>query len=134
MLDSTFAFVVLTPALALILPFCAWLAQSLPTVRFTAIGPLLYAVSAGILFAVLTTPGPLAHNMFIGRGTWIANHVTSLIGNPAATPHPAVHYPPLALMSQQLGAGLPLYVLLMVATLPMLRVLAHPAIRPEPAD
>jgi hypothetical protein len=58
-LDSTFGFVALTPVLALILPAAAWTARWLAGSR--PILPWLYAALAGLLFALVTTPGPIAH-------------------------------------------------------------------------
>jgi hypothetical protein len=111
MLDSTVGFVALTPALVVILPLASWVAQSMATdqrrVRW------LFVAISGSVFAVLTIPGPLAHNFLVGRGTWVANRVTDLIGNPSAKLTPSAHYPGPELMAQQFRAGLPLYVLLM---------------------
>jgi hypothetical protein len=119
LLDSTFAFLGLTPALAVILPAAAWAARSLAGSQ--RILPWLHAAIAGLLFAVVTTPGPLAHNLIVGRGTWIANHVTELVGDPSAPLRPATEYPPIVSMSQQLGAAVPLYIILTGLTVLVLR-------------
>jgi hypothetical protein len=111
LLDSTFGFIGLTPALVVILPLASWVAQSLSTdqrrVRWLFVG------ISGSTFALLTLPGPIAHNLLVGRGTWIAKQVTALVGDPSAPLSQAVKYPNAELMAQQFRAGLPLYVLLM---------------------
>jgi hypothetical protein len=117
LLDSSFGFLALTPALGLILPFATWVAQ----VAAPRPVPWLYAMVTGGLFAVVTIPGPLAHDTVVGRGTWIADHVTRLIGDPGTALGPVTHYPVLAELAQQLGVGLPWYAGLTMLTLPLLR-------------
>jgi hypothetical protein len=119
LLDSTVGFVALTPALVLILPLASWVAQSLSAdqrrVRW------LFVAISGSAFALLTVPGPIAHNLLVGRGTWVAGKVTALIGNPSAQLTPSVKYPNTELMAQQFRAGLPLYVLLMALAVVVIR-------------
>jgi hypothetical protein len=119
LLDSTFGLIGLTPALAVILPAAAWTARSLAGSQ--RIVPWLYAAIAGLLFAAVTTPGPLAHNLIVGRGTWVANEVTAMIGDPSAPVRPAKNYPAVVEMGQQLGAAVPLYIVLMALTVLVLR-------------
>jgi hypothetical protein len=128
LLDSSFAFVALTPALALIMPFAVWVARAVAPASKHWI-PWLYAAVAGTAFAVVTTPGPIAHDMIIGRGTWVAEQVTQAIGDPSSPLPPAADYPPLAAMAQQLGAGVPLYIALMALTVVVLRTLLAPRLR-----
>jgi hypothetical protein len=124
LLDSTFAFVGLTPALALILPVSAWAAQTLAGSQRMV--PWLHAAVAAMLFAVVTTPGPIAHDLIVGRGTWVANRVTAMVGDPSAPLTPAKDYPPLVELAQQLGAAIPLYLVLMTLTVLMIRrAVAH---------
>jgi hypothetical protein len=125
MLDSTFGFLALTPALFLIMPLAAWAASAAATVvpRLTS---WCYTVVAGVAFAFVTIPGPIAHNLLVGRGTWVANRVTDVIGNPAATLPPAHHYPVLADLTQQLGFGVPVYVALVAFSLPLVRLAVRP--------
>jgi hypothetical protein len=111
MLDSTFGFLALTPALVVLLPLGTWAARALATNQRSV--PWVYAIVAGSLFAVITTPGPIAHDMLVGRGTWLANQVTQLIGNPSATLTPSHEYGLAPDLAQQLAFGLPLYILLM---------------------
>lgn len=123
LLDSTFGFVVLTPVLLVLLPMATWAAQALGRGADRLV-PWLYAVIAGTAFAVVATPGPIAHDLVVGRGTWLATEVTRLIGNPGAVLPPKHEYPVLAALTQQFGAGVPLYVALMGLAVLVVRVIA----------
>jgi hypothetical protein len=127
LLDSSFAFVALTPVLALIMPFAAWVARLVPA--SARLVPWVYAAVGGAAFALVTTPGPIAHDLVVGRGTWVADRATDLVGNSSTALPPVADYPPLAAMAQQLGAGVPLYITLMALIVVLLRLL----LRPTPA-
>lgn len=120
MLDSTFGFIALTPALAVIIPFAAWIAAEVGGVRPRLL-PWLYAVVAGAIFAVITIPGPFAHDLIVGRGTWLANEATALVGDPSQPLTPKTDYPMLAALTQQLGAAVPIYLLLSLASVLLIR-------------
>jgi hypothetical protein len=132
MLDSTVGFVALTPALVVILPLSSWVAQSLAADQRRA--RWLFVAFSGTAFALLTVPGPIAHNLLVGRGTWVANKVTQLAGNPSAGLTPSVKYPKPELMAQQFRAGLPLYLLLMALAVVAIRGLMAVAQRFGAAD
>jgi hypothetical protein len=121
MLDSTFGFVALTPALAVILPIAAGAAQTLAASRRTL--PWLHTAIAGGLFALITTPGPIAHDLLVGRGTWVANQMTAMIGNRSQPLTPVRSYPTVVELAQQLGAGLPIYLSLMGLSMVLIRML-----------
>jgi hypothetical protein len=124
LLDSTFGFIALTPVLFLLIPFAAWAADRLADGR-DAQRPFFYIIIAGGMFAFITIPGPLGHDLLVARGTWIANTATALIGNAAApAPPPKSTYPLVAVLTQQLGFGIPTYLLSVTIALVMLRVLA----------
>jgi len=131
LLDSTVAFVALTPALAVILPLAAW--GALTVARSRRWLPWLFAVAGGGAFALITTPGPIAHDLIVGRGTWLADRVTALVGDPAAPLAPAAHYPAGLDLLQQIGAGLPLYIILMRLTVMMMQALVGWVRGPAPA-
>ncbi|MEN3360104.1 MAG: hypothetical protein V7637_4086 [Mycobacteriales bacterium] len=126
-LDSTVGFVALTPAVIVILPLASWVAQSLASddrrMRW------LYAGISGVAFGLITIPGPLMHNFLVGRGTWVANQVTHLIGNSDAVPKSSIHYSGPELMAQQFRGGLPVYVLLSVLSLWLVRGIVAAAYR-----
>lgn len=124
LLDSTVGFVALTPALFLLLPLATWLApRTIGRLSRSAI-PAGFALIVGGAFALLTTPGPIAHDLMVGRGTWLADRVTEWIGDPNAPAAPHHHYPWLANVTQQLGFGLPLYVGLAFLSVMLVRMTA----------
>ena len=123
LLDSTVGFLALSPALLLIIPAAILAADTYFPAR-RRLHALVYAGVAGGLFALLTVPGPVAHDRFVGRGTWLAGRVTELIGDPSAPLGPHHDYPVLADLTQQFGFGIPLYVALTVLSVPLIRKLA----------
>jgi hypothetical protein len=125
LLDSTAGFVGLTPALAVIMPFAASLSA-----RLTAVQAALsarYVLLIGTLFAFVTAPGPIMHNALVGRGTWVANHVTALLGNGHPLTAASHHIPPLVDMAGQVAVGLPTYIAMAGLALLVVRVLARRA-------
>lgn len=124
LLDSTVGFVALTPALALILPLATWAATHTGRRLHPTAAPVTYAVLVGTAFAMLTVPGPIAHDLLVGRGTWLADRVTEWVGDPTAPLAPHQHFGWLAAITQQLGFGLPLYVALASLAVLLLRMTA----------
>jgi len=125
-LDSTFGFIALTPVIAVLLPLTAWLVRGRPR--------WLFPVVFGVLFAVITTPGPLAHDLFVARGTPIAAFVTHHFGDPTLVMPPPTEYSALAKMTHQCVAGLPVYVVLSTVAFVCTRPLAarKPGWPPDP--
>jgi hypothetical protein len=123
LLDSTVAFVALTPALFVLLPLASMMATRLAMDRRRA--RWLYVAFAGVAFALLTTPGPIVHDHLVGRGTWLATQVTQLVGDPNAPLRDAVEYGQLTEMHQQLFAALPLYVGIMAVSVILIRLIVH---------
>jgi hypothetical protein len=113
-LDSTLGFVGLAPLVAVVVPLAAWLVTSgSGTVRT---GP--YAVVGGLLFGLATGPAPIAHDLLVGRGTWLADRVTALL-SPSA-PHLIAHVhgdgvPQALSIGLQIAVGVPAYGLLLLA-------------------
>lgn len=109
-LDSTLGFIGLAPALALIIPLAAWAACA----DAGPARPATFASVGGVLFALATAPGPIAHDMLVGRGTWLANRVTDLLGAASAVEH-ARHAPPVSealSIGSQVAVGVPTYIVL----------------------
>jgi hypothetical protein len=128
-LDSTLGFVGLGPVVALIVPLAATGAVRLSG----AVRPRHYALIGGILFALAATPGPIAHDLLVGRGTWLANRVTEMLGGSLASAH--LHgdsIPQSVSMGAQLIVGVPSYVLLMWASLTLVRAITLPRQQPAP--
>jgi len=123
LLDSTLGFLGLAPAVALILPLAAWAASPEPG---DGVRPGVYAGVGGILFAFATGPGPIAHDLLVGRGTWLADKVTSMITGAAPLGH--VHgdgIPQSLSIGLQVAVGLPTYTLLVWASLAAMRGLVR---------
>lgn len=113
-LDSTFGWFGLTPVLAVLLPAAVRLCRGMPV--------WVFVLAVGFLFAIITTPGPLAHDLIVARGTPIANVITQLLGDPSVVLQPPVEYTPLTKMTHQLVAGLPVYVMLSAVSYALVRL------------
>lgn len=108
-IDSTAA-LLLTPVVFIALP----LASRYAMVSQKDMSPHRFALFSGAIFAVATVPGPIIHNTFVGRGTWLADAVTRLWGDGRPVP-PYTEYPFALDAVMQLAFGLPLYIALMWA-------------------
>ncbi len=120
LLDSTFGFLFLTPVVFLALPLAAWVAQWLAGPGKQPLAWAYIGTVAGV-FSLATVPGPIAHDTFVGRGTWLANQVTHAIGDPSAPLLPRHEYPLIADLTQQLGAAVPIYLALTALSLLLVR-------------
>ena len=114
LLDSSLGFLALTPALAVLLPLSA--------AALVLIGrdpnPARSALFIGSAFALVTAPGPVVHDLLVGRGTALADLATRLIGSDGATT--MVHAQgnsPVAECLWQVIAGVPTYTLLTLLVL-----------------
>jgi hypothetical protein len=119
-LDSTAGFIGLTPALAVILPLAAVAAGG----GSRRVRPGAFTVIGGAAFALVTAAGPIAHDAFIARGTWIADRVTDFAGGGAAVaaapaaPDEVSHAVSVA---AQVAVGLPTYTALFGLTVVLIR-------------
>jgi hypothetical protein len=127
-LDSTAGFIGLAPPLAVILPFAAAVAGLADPTAGARPGPRrvslpVITVVGGAAFALVTVAGPIAHDTFIARGTWIADRLTVLAGNPGAVGTSAApdHVSHAASMGAQFVVGLPTYTALFGLTLILIR-------------
>jgi hypothetical protein len=136
LLDSSLGFFALMPAVLLILPAALWIMQrTRQGSRLARTGR--YVALVGALFAAVTGPGPILHDLVAGRGTWLARSAQSLFGvDPAvAHRHEVVH----SLMSEslwQVALGIPVYIALACLGLVTIRVIAAAmgrSHRPSPA-
>jgi len=127
-LDSTAGLIGLTPAVALVVPLAAWVA----TRADGWFRPEVYAVVAGAMFAVATAPGPPMHDLLVGRGTWVADHVTALVGSSGVPAAPPVDIPAVESIAWQVGVGLPTYAILVWLSLVLARGLLGLAGRRQP--
>jgi len=111
-LDSTLGFVGLAPVVAVIVPLAAWAVRH---PEDASVATLPCAIVGGTAFGLALAPAPIAHDLLVGRGTWLANHVTELFGGTAA---PHVHgtgdtVPQSLSIAMQVLVGIPAYTLLL---------------------
>lgn len=137
-LDSTAGFLGLTPAIGLIIPIAAWTAMTPGPggARLGRVRPIRFAFVGGVLLALVTAPGPLIHDNFLARGTWLGEHITHLWGGPqyvSTHVHHEVEANPLFEMGQQVVAGIPTYVPLTFVALMLARAMNRIGRRVEPA-
>jgi len=116
-IDSTLGFLALTPPLGLLIPLALRKAERAQT---GVVPPWRFAIIAGTAFAIITAPGPLVHDAAVGRGKWLAVHITLLLSQHLGTwvfrrpgGVPATEVPWLANVLLQVDVGWPTYVLLM---------------------
>jgi hypothetical protein len=123
--DSSLGFLVLTPALFLILPGALW-AVKRAGVRG---GPPLtaaYVVVVGALFGVVTGPGPFLHNALVGRDAPLGRLAVHVFGtDPGVVQAPAVHST-LSESVLQVVLGVPTYAVAGLLALMVVRALAIP--------
>jgi len=129
-LDSTLGFIGLTPAVALILPVVARYASAPHRPSYRVSGQLntaRYALVGGVLFALATAPGPIAHDLLVGRGTFLANHVAAVLNGsaPQMAGMEMGDVSPVISIGSQLLVGFPTYALLMWASLVAVRALVR---------
>jgi MFS family permease len=129
-LDSTLGFIGLMPAVALILPLIARYASAPHRPAYNVSGRLQtarYALIGGALFALATAPGPIIHDLLVGRGTFLANHVTTVLnpGAPAMASMEMSDISPVLSIGSQILVGFPTYALLMWASLIAVRALVR---------
>ncbi len=115
LIDSSFGFVGLTPAIALILPVAAHVATATAGADGTNGGRVRavpFAVVAGCLLALMVGPAPLFHDTFISQGTPLADKVTEMWGNGSSPTGEPYEAPMFIEMVQQIGIGVPTYIAL----------------------
>lgn len=114
LLDSSLGFVALTPVVAVLLPLCQLVS------RRTGAGsrPGRTSLLLGPAFAVTTGPGPVVHNLLVGRHTALADLATQVVGRvPVADHVPAVPHSALVECLLQVAVGVPLYTVLVLLVL-----------------
>jgi hypothetical protein len=129
-IDSTLGFIGLTPAAALIIPGVVRFASAPRRRAYDVSGRLQtvrYALVGGALFALATAPGPIAHDLLVGRGTFLANHATALLngGAPAMAGMEMSDIPLSVSIGTQILVGFPTYALLMWVSLVAVRALVR---------
>ena len=125
--DSTLGFLALTPALLVILPL-ALTALGWARMRNARVRAATHVVLVGVMFGVVTGPGPLLHNALVGRETWLGRLAVELFGtSPAVAARNAAATTPSDLSSVlvQVAVGIPVYVAAGLLALATVRTLAR---------
>ena len=123
--DSSLGIVALTPALFFILPAALW---AMRRAGFR-MGPKLaagYVVMVGVLFGVVTGPGPFLHNALVGREGPLGRLAVRLFGIDPSVAH--VHAQVHSTLSEslwQVAIGGPVYVMAGLLALVVVRALAR---------
>lgn len=123
--DSSLGFVALTPALFFIMPAALW---ALKRAGYRT-GPKLaagYVVLVGVLFGVVTGPGPFMHNALVGRDAPLGRLAVRIFGMDPSVAH--VHAEVHSTLSEsllQVAVGVPVYVAIGLLALLVVRALAH---------
>lgn len=113
--DSSLGFVGLTPALFLLMPVAARIAHAVwgPDPHGRPVRPAPFALVNGMIFALITGVGPIVHDMIASRGTWLADHVTDVVGqDQSVLARHANHVDEVTSIGLQVLFGLPVYIAL----------------------
>lgn len=109
LLDSSLVFFGLMPALFFILPAALWILKGARG-RSLLARSVRYVILVGALFAVVTGPGPLGHDLLVGRGTLIARWAQGFFGyDPAVAARHTMEHSLLSEGILQVIIGLPVY-------------------------
>lgn len=122
--DSTLGFLALTPALFLILPGALW-AVDRTRVGVSRAKAAVYVAVVGVLFGVVTGPGPFMHDVLVGRDATLGRLAVSIFGeDPAVAARVAHEHSTLSEVVLQVAVGAPVYVAAAVVALGLVRALA----------
>jgi hypothetical protein len=126
--DSTLGFVALTPALFLIMP-AALAAVRKATARGARAGAALYVLLVGVLFGVATGPGPLLHDVLVGRDAPLGRLAVRIFGyNATVAARNAARAGDHSALTEgllQIALGIPVYVITGLIALAVVRVAAR---------
>lgn len=125
LLDSSLGFIGLTPALFLILPAALWILRRADRAS-SGVRVASYLAVVGVLFAAVTGPGPLLHDLVVGHGTVIARWAQGFFGyDPAVAARHAAEHPLWAESLYQVSLGVPVYIALASLGLAVIRLVAR---------
>ncbi|MEA2500183.1 MAG: hypothetical protein QOD01_294 [Actinomycetota bacterium] len=124
LLDSSLGFFGLTPALFLILPAALWILQrTRQGSRLANTGR--YVAVVGAIFAAVTGPGPVLHDLIAGRGTWLARSAQTLFGVDRSVLHrQEVAHSLVSESLWQVALGIPVYIALACLGVVTIRMIA----------
>lgn len=126
--DCTLGFMALTPALFLILPF-ALAAVRRAGIVARRLKSAAYVVVVGVLFGVVTGPGPILHDALVGRDAPLGRLAVDLFGRDAGAETAAQGHSMLSEVLLQVVVGVPVYVVAGLLALGIVRSLAGRRVR-----
>ena len=122
--DSTLGFLALTPVLFFILPGVLW-AVDRTQLGASRAKPAVYVALVGVLFGVLTGPGPLMHDALVGRDAPLGRFAVSIFGeNPEVAARVAHEHSMLSEVVLQVLVGVPVYIVAALGALGIVRAVA----------
>ncbi len=122
LLDSTLGFLALTPVLFFLLPAVLWMLGRKDPDRHLKLWS--YVGLVGVLFTLVTGPGPALHNRIAGEGTSLAELATRVMGHDAHVAERNMHAMEHSSLSEalvQVAVGLPVYLALTWLALRLVR-------------
>jgi hypothetical protein len=124
LLDSSLGFFGLMPAVFFILPAALWILQrTRQGSRLANTGR--YVAVVGAIFAAVTGPGPVLHDLIAGRGTWVARSAQTLFGvDPSVAHRPEVVHSLVSESLWQVTLGIPVYIALACLGVVTIRMIA----------
>ena len=125
--DSSLGFLALTPALFFILPAALW-AIGRARIGGRLLKSAAFVLLVGVLFGVVTGPGPLLHDALVGPRTALGRLAVSLFGRDpsvAARNAEAAHHSGVTESLLQVVVGVPVYILAGLVAMLAIRALAR---------
>ncbi len=126
--DSTLGFLALTPALFLILP-AALAAIRRAGLKGARLSAAAYVLVVGVLFGVATGPGPLLHDILVGRDAPLGKLAVRIFGyNAAVAARTAAHGASHSALTEgllQVLVGVPVYIVTGLLALATIRFFAR---------
>jgi hypothetical protein len=110
--------------LFLILPAALWILQrTRQGSRLANTGR--YVAVVGAIFAAVTGPGPVLHDLIAGRGTWLARSAQTLFGvDPSVLHRQEVVHSLVSESLWQVALGIPVYIALACLGVVTIRMIA----------
>lgn len=125
--DSSLGFLALTPALFLILPAALW-ALERARVGSRRLKGAVYVLLVGVLFGVVTGPGPLLHNALVGEDSALGRMAVAVFGYDPAVAARSVEVASSSALSSvvlQVLVGIPVYVVCGLLALAAIRAMTR---------
>ncbi|MBI2237394.1 MAG: hypothetical protein HYU54_02565 [Actinobacteria bacterium] len=123
--DSSLGFVALTPALFFILPG-ALVAIDRAGIASARVKAAAYVALVGVAFGVITGPGPLLHDVLVGRTAPLGRLAVDIFGrDPEVAARAANAHSTLSEIALQVVVGAPVYVVTGLVALGIVRALAR---------